>query len=130
LPDGSYIFDYPPGAPQDTCSNCWVFADGASLAGFRHQYAVTIEAAEADREQTLTEARQRRERMERDARILVEQELKAVRDTLVHRTASDVVSKANALVSKHVTAQDHQRVADSYLDDVQAAFGHLKGARS
>jgi hypothetical protein len=41
LPDGTYIFDYPPGAPQDTCSNCWVFADGASLAGFRHQYAVT-----------------------------------------------------------------------------------------
>ncbi len=41
LPDGSYIIDYPPGAPQDTCSNCWVFADGASLAGFRHQYAVT-----------------------------------------------------------------------------------------
>jgi F0F1-type ATP synthase membrane subunit b/b' len=92
--------------------------------------AQLIEAAEADREQTLTEARQRRERMERDARILVEQELKAVRDTLVHRTASDVVSKANALVAKHVTAQDHQRVADSYLDDVQAAFGHLKGARS
>jgi hypothetical protein len=40
-PDGSYIWDYPPGAPQDTCSNCWVYADGASLSGFRHQYAVT-----------------------------------------------------------------------------------------
>jgi len=39
--DGTYVIDYPPGAPQDTCSNCWVFADGASLSGFKHQYAVT-----------------------------------------------------------------------------------------
>jgi len=39
--DGTYVIDYPPGAPQDTCSNCWVFADGSSLAGFRTQYAVT-----------------------------------------------------------------------------------------
>lgn len=39
--DTTYAVDYPPGAPQDTCSNCWVYADGASLAGFRHEYAVT-----------------------------------------------------------------------------------------
>ena len=39
--DGTYVVDYPPGAPQDTCSNCWVFADGASLSGYRHEYAVT-----------------------------------------------------------------------------------------
>ena len=40
-PDGTYVIDYPPGAPQDTCSNCWVFADGGSLSGFRNEYAVT-----------------------------------------------------------------------------------------
>lgn len=39
--NGTYVIDYPPGAPQDTCSNCWVFADGSSLSGFRHEYAVT-----------------------------------------------------------------------------------------
>jgi hypothetical protein len=39
--DGTFVVDYPPGAPQDTCSDCWVFADGASLSGFRHEYAVT-----------------------------------------------------------------------------------------
>jgi len=39
--DGTYVIDYPPGAPQDTCGNCWVLADGGSLAGFRHMYAVT-----------------------------------------------------------------------------------------
>lgn len=41
-PDGTYSFDYPPGAPQDTCSDCWVFADGAALSGFRHHYGVTV----------------------------------------------------------------------------------------
>lgn len=41
LADGTYILDYPPGAPQDTCSNCWVFIDSGSLSGFRHEYAVT-----------------------------------------------------------------------------------------
>jgi hypothetical protein len=39
--DGTYVVDYPPGAPQDTCSHCWVLADGASLSGFQHEYAVT-----------------------------------------------------------------------------------------
>lgn len=39
--DGTFVIDYPAGSPQDTCSDCWVFADGASLSGFRHQYAVT-----------------------------------------------------------------------------------------
>lgn len=39
--DGTFVVDYPPGAPQDTCSNCWVFADGGSLSGFQHEYAVT-----------------------------------------------------------------------------------------
>lgn len=39
--DTTYVIDYPPGAPRDSCSSCWVFADGASLAGFRHEYAVT-----------------------------------------------------------------------------------------
>jgi hypothetical protein len=39
--DTTYIVDFPPGAPQDTCSDCWVYADGGSLAGFRHEYAVT-----------------------------------------------------------------------------------------
>lgn len=39
--DGSYAIEYPPGAPQDTCSNCWLFIDAGSLSGFRHEYAVT-----------------------------------------------------------------------------------------
>ena len=38
--DGTYVIDYPPGAPVDQCNSCWVFADLATLAGFRTEYAV------------------------------------------------------------------------------------------
>jgi hypothetical protein len=39
--DGTYVIDYPPGSPVDACPSCWVFADLATLAGFRTDYAVT-----------------------------------------------------------------------------------------
>jgi hypothetical protein len=41
LPGGRYVIDYPPGAPQNNCDTCWLYADLASLAGFRHDYVVT-----------------------------------------------------------------------------------------
>ena len=41
LGNGRYAIDYPPGAPVDNCSTCWVFADLATLAGFQVDYAVT-----------------------------------------------------------------------------------------
>jgi len=39
--NGQYVIDYPPGAPVDECDSCWVFADLASLAGFRTEYSVS-----------------------------------------------------------------------------------------
>lgn len=41
LPDGSYLFDYPPGAPADADTNARVFVDLGSITGFPHEYAVT-----------------------------------------------------------------------------------------
>ena len=41
LGNGRYVIDYPPGAPVDQCDACWVFADLATLAGFRTEYAVS-----------------------------------------------------------------------------------------
>ncbi|MBI4364457.1 MAG: hypothetical protein HY568_03420, partial [Candidatus Latescibacteria bacterium] len=39
--NGSYILDYPPGAPADSCDSCRVFVDQANLGGFTSEYAVT-----------------------------------------------------------------------------------------
>jgi hypothetical protein len=41
LGNGQYVINYPPGAPVDECSSCWVFVDVAAMAGFRTDYAVT-----------------------------------------------------------------------------------------
>ncbi|MGE5175868.1 MAG: hypothetical protein ACM3JJ_05770, partial [Hyphomicrobiales bacterium] len=41
LGGGKYVIDYPPGAPADTCSSCWIYADLSVLAGFPVDYAVT-----------------------------------------------------------------------------------------
>ena len=41
LGNGRYVIDYPPGAPVDNCSTCWVFVDLAALAGFRTEYSVS-----------------------------------------------------------------------------------------
>lgn len=38
---GDYVIDYPPGAPVDSCSSCWVYADLTALAGFPVDYTVT-----------------------------------------------------------------------------------------
>ena len=41
LGNGRYVLDYPPGAPVDECSSCWVFVDLGMIAGFTADYRVT-----------------------------------------------------------------------------------------
>lgn len=38
---GRYVLNYPPGAPVNECSTCWVFVDLATIAGFTVDYRVT-----------------------------------------------------------------------------------------
>ena len=40
-PDGSYVFDYPPGNPADSDTTARLFFDLGNTPGFRHEYAVT-----------------------------------------------------------------------------------------
>jgi hypothetical protein len=40
-PDGSYILDYPPGAPADQDTSARVYVDSGGLVGFSSEYAVT-----------------------------------------------------------------------------------------
>lgn len=41
LGGGRYVLDYPPGAPVDECSQCWVFVDLGTISGFTIDYKVT-----------------------------------------------------------------------------------------
>ncbi|MBK7584378.1 MAG: ATP synthase F0 subunit B [Myxococcales bacterium] len=80
------------------------------------------EAGQAERARILAEAKERRARMERDARLLIEQELAAARQALVREAVEGAVKSATERISKEIAAADHQRVADEYLAELDQAF--------
>lgn len=73
------------------------------------------EAGELERARILAEAKERSQRMERDARLLIEQELKAARQELIREAVEGAVKSAAERLAKEISAADHQRMADEYL---------------
>jgi F-type H+-transporting ATPase subunit b len=84
------------------------------------------EDLEADRARILAEARVRRERMERDARLLVEQELVAARETLTKELVASAFRSASSALSSRVTGDDQQRIAEEYLAGIPKAGASLR----
>jgi F-type H+-transporting ATPase subunit b len=87
------------------------------------------EAAEAERRRILAEAKERRERMERDAHLLVEQELKAARDALVRETVHGALASAEEILTSRLTDADHDRLTGEYLDGIGKTSAIRAGAR-
>lgn len=73
------------------------------------------EAGQAERARILAEAKERSLRMERDARILIEQELKAARQDLMREAIEGAVKTAGERLAKEIGAADHARMAEEYL---------------
>ena len=73
------------------------------------------EAARVEREQILSDAKLRRERMERETKLLIEQERKAARSELFQQTVRSAMSGARELLASHVTSADHDRLSEEYL---------------
>ena len=89
---------------------------------------VDQEVARIRREMKETsEAKERRVRMERDARTLVEQELKAAREQLVRDTVRAAVKSAEATLTAKVGDADQQRLADEYFVSIKASGSALRG---
>lgn len=80
------------------------------------------EAGEAERARVLGEAKERRTRMERDARLLIEQEIKAARQELMRQVVSGAVQSAAERMAKEIGSADQQRLADEYLATLDKAF--------
>lgn len=87
------------------------------------------EAAHAERDQILREAKERRERMEREAKVLIEQELKAAREELMRETVRAAVTTAGELLVKQLSSSDQQRIADEYLASLEQAV-NAKGGQA
>jgi F-type H+-transporting ATPase subunit b len=85
------------------------------------------EAGEAERARILGEAGDRRERMERDAKILIDQELKATREQLYRDTVRGAVRAAERALQAEVSIADQQRVAREYLEAVRTSAVQLRG---
>ena len=66
------------------------------------------EAAEAERATILAEAKRRRERMERDAKRMIEQELKGAREELFEETVRGAVQSARQILREAASEADHE----------------------
>lgn len=82
-------------------------------------------AGEAERARILADAKDKQARMERDARMLVDQELKAAREQLTAEIVHSAMRSAEDRLRRQVTASDQQRLAEEYL----AAIGRALGGR-
>ena len=88
------------------------------------------EAGELERVRVLSEARARRERLERDARLLVEQEFAATRENLMRELLQAALRSASETLTARVTPQDHARLADEYLSNLSKVKGIARATRS
>jgi F-type H+-transporting ATPase subunit b len=85
------------------------------------------EAGEAERVRILSEAKERRARMERDARTLIDQELKAARENLLRDTVRAAVKSAETTLTAQIGDADQQRLAQEYLASIKASGSALRG---
>jgi F-type H+-transporting ATPase subunit b len=85
------------------------------------------EGAEAERVKILADAHARRERMEKDAHLLVEQELVAARDALKGEMIVAAMKSAAVAVKERLRPEDQQRLADEYLAGLGKAGSSLRG---
>jgi len=84
-------------------------------------------AAETERANILTEAKARRERMERDAKQLIQQELDAAREQLRKDTVRGAVESATQLLSERITAEDRSRIEREGLGTLGQSLGLSRG---
>jgi F-type H+-transporting ATPase subunit b len=87
------------------------------------------QAGEGERARILSEARARRERMERDARLLVEQEFAAAREILTREAVEVALRSARNTLKARVTAEDHGKLAELYLSRLPKVAGLSRAAK-
>lgn len=85
------------------------------------------EQSEAESARIVSEAKERRARMERDARTLIEQELKAAREELLRETVRAAVKSAETSIAAKIGESDQQRLGEEYLASIKASGAALRG---
>ncbi len=79
------------------------------------------EAGKGERDRIVREAEEKAERMKRDATFLVDQELKQMRVDLTREAIELAMQTAEEMLRTKATAEDHTRLADDFLRDLDSA---------
>lgn len=87
------------------------------------------EQGERDRARIVKEAEERRVAMRRDAEFLLDQERKQVQLDVTRETVDRAVALATELLSKKLTAADHDRFGEAFLAEL-ARLPKAAGARA
>lgn len=80
--------------------------------------ASLVSAGKGEVEHMLAEANEKAERMKRDADRLVEQEQKQLKQDLLVETIGRAVTKAQSILEKQATSEDHARLAQELLAEL------------
>ena len=75
-----------------------------------------IKAGEAERDRIVAQAEEKAARMRKDARFLIEQQVKQLREDVTREAASAAVAAAQGLLQESTTDSDQDRLAEAYLD--------------
>jgi len=86
------------------------------------------ESAETERKRVLEEAGVRRQRLEQEARQLIDRELATVREELTRATAAAALESARELLKRSVSTDDHRRLCDEYLQNLPKGDGNAAEA--
>jgi F-type H+-transporting ATPase subunit b len=84
-------------------------------------------SGESERKRILAEAKEKRTRMERDAQVLITQELKAARENLLADMSRAALKSAETALKTKITAADQSRLAEEYLAGIKGAASALRG---
>src|SRR5690606_35521734 len=88
------------------------------------------EAGERERERILADANDRRERMKKDAEFLLSQELKQMRQDLLHETVDQALLGAAELLRAKLTPVEQDRYLEALLLQLPARSGSGQGAEA
>jgi F-type H+-transporting ATPase subunit b len=88
------------------------------------------EAADLEQKKILSEAKERRVRMEKEAALLVEQERKGAREALIRETVSNALKAAEDILVKQLGEGDRDRLAKDYLSTIKGTPITAKGGVS
>ncbi|MBX7193715.1 MAG: ATP synthase F0 subunit B [Sandaracinaceae bacterium] len=78
-------------------------------------------AGQTERDRLVKEAADKGERMHAEARFLVEQQMKQLKEELTREAIEQAVAAAEKILRERTTAMDQQRLADDYLARIKSS---------